>query len=170
MSNCPTGFPTIAATILRVGARYGLRGARAPVEPAGVLARIEPGGRRGVDFAKAWAHLVRRRLRRAGLVVPDQLFGLAWSGGLDAARLLGTPVRVSNVEPGLSGTTEFSNVRFKGDDDKAAKTYDGTQPLTADDIADTVVWLATRPAHVNINSVQMMPVCQAFGGMTIKRG
>ncbi len=86
------------------------------------------------------------------------------------ADLLGTPVRVTNVEPGLCGGTEFSNVRFKGDDEKAAKIYDGTQPLTAEDIADTVYWVASRPAHVNINSVQMMPVCQAFGPLAIKRG
>ena len=86
------------------------------------------------------------------------------------ADLLGTPVRVTNVEPGLCGGTEFSAVRFKGDDEKAAKIYDGTQPLTADDIADTVFWVSTRPAHVNINSVQMMPVCQAFGPLAIKRG
>lgn len=85
------------------------------------------------------------------------------------ADLLGTPVRVTNVEPGLCGGTEFSSVRFKGDDEKAAKIYDGTQPLTADDVAETVFWVSTRPAHVNINSIQMMPVCQAFGPLAIKR-
>ena len=85
------------------------------------------------------------------------------------ADLLGTAVRVTNIEPGLCGGTEFSNVRFKGDDAKAAKLYDGTEPLTAADIADTVYWVATRPAHVNINSVQMMPVCQAFGPLAVKR-
>lgn len=85
------------------------------------------------------------------------------------ADLLGTPVRVTNVEPGLCGGTEFSSVRFKGDDEKAAKIYDGTQPLSAEDVAETVFWVSTRPAHVNINSVQMMPVCQAFGPLAIKR-
>lgn len=85
------------------------------------------------------------------------------------ADLLGTPVRVTNVEPGLCGGTEFSNVRFKGDDEKAAKIYDGTQPLTSEDIAETVYWVASRPAHVNINSLQLMPVCQAFGPLAIKR-
>lgn len=83
--------------------------------------------------------------------------------------LLGTPVRVTNVEPGLAGGTEFSNVRFKGDDERASKFYDGTQPLTSEDIADTVFWVTTRPAHVNINVVQMMPVCQAFAALTVKR-
>jgi len=86
------------------------------------------------------------------------------------ADLLGTPVRVTNIEPGLCGGTEFSSVRFKGDDARAAKIYDGTQPLTSEDIADTVYWVTTRPAHVNINSVQMMPVCQAFGPLAVKRG
>ncbi len=86
------------------------------------------------------------------------------------ADLLGTQVRVTNIEPGLCGGTEFSNVRFKGDDDKAAKIYDGTEPLTADDIADTVFWVASRPPHVNINSVQLMPICQSFGPMVIRRG
>ena len=86
------------------------------------------------------------------------------------ADLLGTPVRVTNIEPGLCGGTEFSSVRFKGDDAKAASIYDGTQPLTADDVADAIWWVASRPAHVNINSVQMMPVCQAFGPLAIKRG
>ena len=78
-------------------------------------------------------------------------------------------MRVTNIEPGLCGGTEFSTVRFKGDDQKAAKIYDGTQPLTSEDIADTVWWVASRPPHVNINSVQVMPVCQAFGPLAIKR-
>jgi 3-hydroxy acid dehydrogenase/malonic semialdehyde reductase len=83
--------------------------------------------------------------------------------------LLGTPVRVTNVEPGLAGGTEFSNVRFKGDDERASNFYDGTQPLTPEDIADAVHWVTTRPAHVNINVVELMPVCQAFAGTAIKR-
>jgi len=86
------------------------------------------------------------------------------------ADLLGTPVRVTNVEPGFSGGTEFSNVRFKGDDERASKLYEGTQPLTAADVAEAVFWATTLPAHVNINSIQMMPVCQAFAPFAIKRG
>lgn len=85
------------------------------------------------------------------------------------ADLHGTPIRVTDIEPGLCGGTEFSNVRFKGDDSKAASVYQGTEPLTADDIAETVWWVASRPAHVNINNVQMMPVCQAFAPFAIKR-
>lgn len=85
------------------------------------------------------------------------------------ADLLGTPVRVSNIEPGLCGGTEFSNVRFHGDDAKAAKVYENTVPLTAEDIAETVYWVSTLPAHVNINTLQMMPVCQANGPLAVHR-
>ena len=86
------------------------------------------------------------------------------------ADLLGTGLRVTDVAPGLSGGTEFSQVRFKGDEKKAAAVYEGTQPLTVDDVADAVHWVATRPAHVNINVVQMMPTCQAYGPLAVKRG
>ncbi|KAF1051006.1 MAG: NADP-dependent 3-hydroxy acid dehydrogenase YdfG [Burkholderia gladioli] len=84
--------------------------------------------------------------------------------------LLGTPLRVTDIEPGLCGGTEFSNVRFRGDDEKAANVYANVQPLTAEDIADTIYWIATRPAHVNINTVEMMPVAQAPAGLTVHRG
>jgi len=83
--------------------------------------------------------------------------------------LLGTAVRVTDIQPGLA-KTEFSEVRFKGDKTRAEAVYEGTQPLTADDIADAIHWVATRPAHVNINSIQLMPVCQAFAPLALKRG
>ena len=83
--------------------------------------------------------------------------------------LLGTPVRVTDIEPGLAGGTEFSQVRFKGDEKRAAAVYQGTDPLTAEDIADAIYWVATRPAHVNINTIEMMPVCQAFAPLSVKR-
>jgi 3-hydroxy acid dehydrogenase/malonic semialdehyde reductase len=60
-------------------------------------------------------------------------------------------------------------VRFHGDDVKAANVYSGTQALNADDVAETVLWAASRPAHVNINSIQLMPVCQAFAPFAINR-
>jgi 3-hydroxy acid dehydrogenase/malonic semialdehyde reductase len=85
------------------------------------------------------------------------------------ADLLGTPLRVTDVQPGLVGGTEFSEVRFKGDKKRAAAVYEGTEPLTPDDVADAVHWVATRPAHVNINSVQLMPVCQAYGPLAVHR-
>ena len=85
------------------------------------------------------------------------------------ADLTGTGVRATNIAPGLCGGTEFSNVRMKGNDAAAAKVYEGTVPLTATDIADTAYWIATLPAHVNINYIEMMPVCQGFSPFTIKR-
>lgn len=83
--------------------------------------------------------------------------------------LHGTHVRVTNIEPGLCGGTEFSNVRFKGDDEKVSKTYDNTNPLTAADVAESVFWVSTLPAHVNINSIEMMPVSQSLAGLQVHR-
>jgi len=83
--------------------------------------------------------------------------------------LVGTNVRVSNIEPGLCGGTEFSQVRFHGDTDKAAKVYEGTKPLTAENIAETVAWIAGLPPHMNINRIEIMPTCQAIGPFNIKR-
>lgn len=85
------------------------------------------------------------------------------------ADLVGTGVRASNIAPGLCGGTEFSNVRMRGNDAAAAKIYEGTEPLNAADIADTAFWIATLPAHVNINYIEMMPICQGFSPLTIKR-
>jgi 3-hydroxy acid dehydrogenase/malonic semialdehyde reductase len=85
------------------------------------------------------------------------------------ADLLGTAIRVTEIQPGLVGGTEFSTIRFGGDQSRADKIYAGTEALTADDIADAVHWVATRPARVNINSIQLMPVCQSFGPLAINR-
>jgi 3-hydroxy acid dehydrogenase / malonic semialdehyde reductase len=85
------------------------------------------------------------------------------------ADLLGTAIRVTDIQPGLAGGTEFSQVRFKGDEKRAATVYQGTKPLTPEDIADAIHWVATRPPHVNINSIQMMPVSQAYGPLPVKR-
>jgi len=85
------------------------------------------------------------------------------------ADLVGTGVRATNIAPGLCGGTEFSNVRLRGNDAAAAKVYEGTVPLTGDDIAETAYWIATLPPHININHIEMMPTCQGYGGFTIKR-
>ncbi len=74
--------------------------------------------------------------------------------------LVATPIRVSTVDPGLV-ETEFSIVRFKGDADRARKVYEGIQALRGADVADAVVYCATRPAHVSINEIVIMPVNQA---------
>ncbi len=84
------------------------------------------------------------------------------------ADLLGTSVRVTNIEPGLA-ESEFSLVRFKGDADKAARIYEGTEPLRPEDIANIAYWTASCPAHVNINRVEVMPVNQAFAPLAISR-
>ena len=74
--------------------------------------------------------------------------------------LLGTPVRVTSVDPGMV-ETDFSLVRFRGDSERAAKVYKGVTPLTPEDVADTIVWAVKRPAHVNIARVVMTSVDQA---------
>jgi serine 3-dehydrogenase len=74
--------------------------------------------------------------------------------------LLGTPLRVTNIQPGMV-ETEFSMVRFHGDQSRANKVYEGLQPLTGDDIADLIVFAATRSPHVNINEMTVMSVAQA---------
>lgn len=84
------------------------------------------------------------------------------------ADLTGKKVRVTNIAPGMA-ESEFSNVRFKGDDEKAAQVYQGTDPLLPEDIAEMVWWVATLPAHVNINAIEAMPVAQSWGPLAIQR-
>lgn len=84
------------------------------------------------------------------------------------ADLVGTAIRVSNIEPGMADTN-FSKTRFKGDQSKADAVYAGTQSLAAEDIAETVYWISTQPAHVNINTVEIMPTCQAWAGWAVAR-
>jgi len=74
--------------------------------------------------------------------------------------VLGKGIRVSNVEPGLA-ETEFSEVRFKGDSARAKTVYEGLRPLQAEDVADAVLWCLTRPEHVNVQSILLMPTDQA---------
>jgi 3-hydroxy acid dehydrogenase/malonic semialdehyde reductase len=85
------------------------------------------------------------------------------------ADLVGRGVRVTDIEPGLCGGTEFSTVRFHGDEARAAALYQGVQPLTAEDIAEAVYWTASLPSHVNINTLEMMPTCQAPGPLAVVR-
>jgi 3-hydroxy acid dehydrogenase / malonic semialdehyde reductase len=83
--------------------------------------------------------------------------------------LHGTGVRVTNIEPGMVGGTEFSKVRFSGDEDKAGAVYEGMQPLTPDDIAESVYWAASQPPHVNVNTIEIMPVAQSFAPFQVHR-
>ena len=85
------------------------------------------------------------------------------------ADLVGTGVRVTDLEPGLAGGSEFSQVRYGGDAEKAAAVYAGTTPLSPQDVAEAVAWVISLPRHVNINRMEMMPTCQAPGPLAIKR-
>ncbi len=84
------------------------------------------------------------------------------------ADLLGKNIRVTSIEPGMC-ETEFSNVRFHGDNTRAASVYAGMTPLSADDIAQTIYWTLTQPPHVNINRVEIMPTEQAFSPFAVSR-
>jgi len=84
------------------------------------------------------------------------------------ADLVGTNVRVTDLDPGLVGGTEFSTVRF-GDPARAAAIYAGTTPLTPEDIAEAVAWVVGLPPHFNVNRMEIMPTCQAPGPLAIKR-
>lgn len=77
-------------------------------------------------------------------------------------------IKVTQIAPGMA-ETEFSIVRFKGDDEKAKSVYKGLTPLSAQDIAETIWWVATRPAHVNINDIVIMPTAQANSTTTIRK-
>lgn len=83
--------------------------------------------------------------------------------------LVGTRIRVTNVAPGLCGDTEFSNVRFRGDEDRAQAVYENISYLKPEDIANTVLWLYQTPAHVNVNHIEIMPVSQTFAGLSVTR-
>jgi 3-hydroxy acid dehydrogenase/malonic semialdehyde reductase len=83
------------------------------------------------------------------------------------ADVVGTGVRVTSVEPGMA-ETEFSLVRL-GDEDRARQVYEGLTPLAAADVADAIVWAVTRPAHVNVNVIELMPSAQAFSPFAVKR-
>ena len=85
------------------------------------------------------------------------------------ADLAGKNIRVTNVEPGLCGGTEFSNVRFKGDDARAEKLYENVQYVTPQDIANMVLWLNQQPEHVNINRIEVMPTAQTFAPLNVAR-
>jgi 3-hydroxy acid dehydrogenase / malonic semialdehyde reductase len=82
--------------------------------------------------------------------------------------LFGTGIRVGTVDPGLA-ETEFSLVRFKGDAASAKKIYEGTNPLTAEDIAEILVWIASRPPHVNIDEILVKPIDQVEMGKVFRR-
>ena len=82
--------------------------------------------------------------------------------------LLGRPIRITALAPGLAGGTEFSLVRFKGDAEKAEAVYKGVEPLTSEDIADCVMFALTRPAHVNVDEIVVKALAQSSGGRILR--
>jgi NADP-dependent 3-hydroxy acid dehydrogenase YdfG len=84
------------------------------------------------------------------------------------ADLLGSAVRATCIEPGMA-ETEFSLVRFGGDAARAAKVYEGVKPLSGADVAEAVLWATSLPPHVNVNTLELMPVQQAFAPFSIHR-
>jgi 3-hydroxy acid dehydrogenase / malonic semialdehyde reductase len=85
------------------------------------------------------------------------------------ADLLGTAVRVTNIEPAMVGDSEFSLVRFKGNKDKADEVYEGLKPLCPADISECAIWVLLQPAHVNINRIEMMPTSQAPSHLAVDK-
>jgi NADP-dependent 3-hydroxy acid dehydrogenase YdfG len=85
------------------------------------------------------------------------------------ADLLGTRVRVTNLDPGMA-ESEFSSVRFKGDEQLAAKVYDKTEPLLPEDIAEIVFFVANLPPHVNVNALEVMSIHQSWASLAVHRG
>ncbi|WP_392561440.1 SDR family NAD(P)-dependent oxidoreductase [Orbus sturtevantii] len=83
--------------------------------------------------------------------------------------LFGKKIRVTNIEPGLCGGTEFSNVRFHGDKAQAEAIYQNVNFITAEDIANTISWLVDTPAHFNVNSLEIMPVAQVAAGLAVSK-
>lgn len=82
--------------------------------------------------------------------------------------LVGTPIRITNLEPGMV-RTDFGNIRFRGDLERASEVYAGVSPLTAEDVAEAALFVATRPPHVNVDSLMMRPVAQASAAHVARR-
>lgn len=85
------------------------------------------------------------------------------------ADLLGTKVRVTNLIPGLVEGTEFSQVRYHGDEQSASQIYDHCEPLQPDDIARSIRWVIEQPEHMNVNRLEVMPTCQASAGLAVHK-
>jgi hopanoid biosynthesis associated protein HpnK len=150
--------PTIAGLILKIGAGYGLRAARVPIEPRGVLARVEPTGPRPLDsLVGFWAASARRRFRRAGLLVPDQVFGLRWSGAMSAARVGGL---IDSLPRGLSEL--YLHPAVRGGFDGAAAGYAYAEELAA--LVAPVVATAVERNDVRLGGFADFANVEAPGG------
>jgi 3-hydroxy acid dehydrogenase/malonic semialdehyde reductase len=176
VSSLPAGWETVDVLVNNAGLALGLEGAAAASLDdwesmidtnckglAFMTRALLPG-----MVARARGHIVNIGSTAAEFPYPGgncygatKAFVYQFSLNL-RADLAGTKVRVTDIEPGLSGGTEFSQVRFHGDEEKAKAVYAGAEALTAEDVADSVAWVCSRPPHVNINSLQLMVRCGAF--------
>jgi len=138
-SNSGAQRPSCAADVSPPGVSHGVAGYTRIVHVASQFARVGVAGSAAYCAAKAGELQITRALR---------------------LELNGTGIRVSTIDPGLA-ETEFSLVRFKGDAARAQKVYEGIQPLTGEDIAEILVWVASRPPHVNIDELLVKSVDQA---------
>jgi NADP-dependent 3-hydroxy acid dehydrogenase YdfG len=179
---------SIAAFVGAIAAEYGQ--AEVLINNAGLAAGLQPLAE-GSDadwvqmmetnvlgllrVTKAMLPLLRRAPRahivNLGSVAGFEVYpgGVGYTASKHAVRaitrtlrleLMGEPIRVTEIEPGMVDT-EFSLVRFKGDQSRAAAVYEGMQPLTGADVADCIVWAVTRPPHVNIDELVVRPIAQA---------
>jgi hopanoid biosynthesis associated protein HpnK len=121
--------PTLAAQILEIGRRYGIRAIRVPVEPVHILARVEPNMSRPWAMLTApWAALLKAQARRHGLVVPDNVFGLAWSGAMIETRMAGLLLHLPDgmteiyAHPATSGAFDGAASNYRYADELAALT------------------------------------------------
>lgn len=119
--------PTVAALILAIGPRYGMRALRVPAEPARVLRAVEPGAGRGAGLITApWSRLLARRARRRGVMAPDQVFGLAWTGAMTGERVRGL---IERLPPGV--TEIYAHPAIAGSFTRAAPGYRYPEELAA---------------------------------------
>jgi 3-hydroxy acid dehydrogenase/malonic semialdehyde reductase len=133
------------------------------VNNAGLALGLEPAQRADLD---AWDIMVDTNAKGLMYVTRAVLPGMV---ARNRADLHGTRVRVTDIEPGLVAGTEFSSVRFGGDAARAATMYDGTDPLLPEDIAEAVFWVTSQPARVNVNTLELMPVCQSFARLAVHK-
>lgn len=141
--------PTIAGLVLEIGREFGMRALRVPVEPIGTLTKVEP-VHRGLEarIAGPYAKLLRTRARRAGLIVADQVYGLAWSGAMNGSRVAGL---VRNIPPGR--TELYSHPALSGQFEGAAPDYKYADELAALIAAESIdaARLVTRSGYVGWN-------------------
>jgi 3-hydroxy acid dehydrogenase / malonic semialdehyde reductase len=119
--------------------------------------------KRGLGHIVNIGSVTGRRVYRGGAVYAATKFAVRALNEAMRLDVMGTGVRVTSIDPGMV-ETEFSLVRFRGDQDAAKKVYDGMRPLAPSDVADAIIWCVTRPPHVNIQEILIMPTDQ--GGPT----